>query len=118
MIRQFLIVFFVSITIGYSVGILSAFVIKFKSDAVANFEISLLLLLPWITYLISEALEMSGIVSIMFCGISMARYTMPHINENAKKEFTHFYEIVAHIFENSVFIMIGIGIVGFDLPWK
>lgn len=61
---------------------------------------------------------MSGIVSIMFCGISMARYTIPNTNDNSKKEFTKFYEIIAHIFENSVFIFIGIGLLGFDLPWQ
>ena len=53
----------------------------------------------------------------MFCGISMARYTIPNTNELSKKEFTKFYEIIAHIFENSVFIFIGIGVIGFDLPW-
>ncbi|CAD8143106.1 unnamed protein product [Paramecium octaurelia] len=117
-ISQFLLIFFLSIAIGYAMGIISAFVIRFKNQAIANFEASLLLLLPWITYLISEALEMSGIVSIMFCGISMARYTIPNTNELSKKEFTKFYEIIAHIFENSVFIFIGIGVIGFNLPYK
>jgi hypothetical protein len=28
---------------------------------------------------------MSGIVSIMFCGISMVRYALPNVNEQSRK---------------------------------
>lgn len=74
--------------------------------------------MPWVSYLIAEGLDMSGIVSIIFCGISMARYALPNLSDNGMKLLNRFYHIVAYNFENLVFLFIGIGMVGFDLAWK
>lgn len=38
-------------------------------------ECALLLILAYSSYLISDALRLSGIVTIVFCGITMAHYT-------------------------------------------
>jgi len=42
-------------------------------------------IVPWVSYLIAEALEFSGIVSIIFCGISMARYAIPNLSKSGRK---------------------------------
>lgn len=42
-------------------------------------------IIPWVSYLIAEALEFSGIVSIIFCGISMARYAIPNLSKSGRK---------------------------------
>lgn len=60
---------------------------------------------------------MSGIVSIVFCGISMSRYTVPLLKQHVLQQFKSFYEIITYINENSIFLFIGIGIVSFDLDW-
>ncbi len=41
-----------------------------------------MILVPWVSYLLGEGLSLSGIVSIMFCGIAMARYALPNLSEN------------------------------------
>ena len=61
---------------------------------------------------------MSGIVSIIFCGISMARYAIPNLGPDGKKLIQSFYHSLAYNFENSIFLLIGIGFVGFNLPWN
>ena len=61
---------------------------------------------------------MSGILSIIFCGITMARYALPNITESGKRINKRFYHTLAYNFENLVFLFIGIGIVSFDLAWK
>lgn len=60
---------------------------------------------------------MSGIVSIIFCGISMARYAVPNLDSQSIRLTYTFYHSIAYNFENSIFLFIGIGIVGFDLAW-
>jgi sodium/hydrogen exchanger 8 len=40
---------------------------------------TILIIIPWVSYLIAEGLNMSGIVSIIFCGITMARYAIPSV---------------------------------------
>lgn len=37
----------------------------------------------WI--LINEGMGLSGIVSLMFCGIAMTRYALPNLSENGNK---------------------------------
>lgn len=63
-------------------------------------------------------LKLSGILSIMACGITMARYALPNITLTGKKINERFYSTLSHNFENLVFLFIGIGIVSFNLYWK
>ena len=63
-------IFFGSILIGSSIGMLVSFLLKSVSlKNRRNFEASAVIFGPWITYLVSEACDLSGIVSILFCGI-------------------------------------------------
>ncbi|EAS03124.2 transporter, monovalent cation:proton antiporter-2 (CPA2) family protein (macronuclear) [Tetrahymena thermophila SB210] len=119
---NFLEVFAGSIIIGLLIGILTAYVLKNKEkpegDSQDNTELTILFLIPWVSYLIAEVLKLSGIVSIMFCGIAMARYALPNVSENSRKVNKKLYNTLAYTFENLVFIFIGIGLVSFDLAWK
>lgn len=83
-------------------------------------------IIPWVSYLIAEALEFSGIVSIIFCGISMARYAIPNLSKSGRKVLIKFnynksiskiYHSLSFTFENLTFLFIGIGLIGFDLYW-
>ena len=71
-----------------------------------------------ILLLFNKMLSLSGIVSIVFCGIAMARYSLPNVTEAGKRVNKRLYHTVAYICENLVFVFIGVGIVAFDLPWK
>jgi solute carrier family 9 (sodium/hydrogen exchanger), member 8 len=42
-------------------------------------------MVPFVSYLIAESISLSGIVSIVFCGITMARYTLRNVSANSKK---------------------------------
>ena len=66
----------------------------------------------------AQAAELSGIVSIVFCGITMARYALPNLTDNGLKLMNRLYHTLSHTFENSAFLFIGIGFVAIDLPWK
>ena len=77
-----------------------------------------MLLIPWVSYLIAEALQLSGIVSIIFCGISMARYALPNLSANGRKSLLRIYNSLAHTFEDLIFLFIGIGLIGFQLAWR
>ena len=45
-----------------------------QEQANANTEISMMILCPWVSYLIAEGLELSGIVAIMVNGIFLSYY--------------------------------------------
>lgn len=61
---------------------------------------------------------MSGIVSIMFCGIAMARYALLNVDSSVKKLNKKLYHTLAYSCENLVFLFMGIGLVSFELAWS
>lgn len=92
-----------------------------RSEAISNrmdLEAAALVIGPWVSYLLSEALSMSGIVSILFCGIFMARYTNPNLSEATKGMVSKAYSVTANAAETLVFIFLGMGLFSFELPFK
>mmetsp|Transcript_4369 Transcript_4369/g.386 ORF Transcript_4369/g.386 Transcript_4369/m.386 type:complete len:92 (-) Transcript_4369:33-308(-) len=77
-ITHFSVVFFGSMFIGIMIGIISAYILKDGRSSL-NTEITILIAVPWASYLIASMFKLSGILSIMSCGISMAKYALPNI---------------------------------------
>ena len=48
----------------------------------------------------------------------MARYTLPNLSETGKKLTKRFYGVIGELFENTVFLFIGIALYGFDHPFQ
>ena len=44
-------------------------------------EVSMMLLCPYVSYLIAEGLELSGIVAILINGIFLSYYVTPNLSE-------------------------------------
>ena len=137
-IGQFLLIFIGSVIIGAVSALLIAFILKRqKSTSVDDqrteqeqrqlrevlkqevmTEITMMLLCPWVSYLIAEGLELSGIVSILTNGVFLSYYARPNISEPAKKVIAMGYETIAYCAETLVFLFLGIGIFAFKHPFK
>lgn len=74
-------VFFGSFLIGAILALAIAFVLKKKltTDGNMNIQMLLLILTPWVSYLIAEGLELSGIVSILCNGVFLHIYAAPNV---------------------------------------
>ena len=48
-------------------------------------ELSVMILYPWVSYLIAEGLKLSGIVAILTNGVFLSYYATPNISPAAKK---------------------------------
>ena len=81
-------------------------------------EISMMLLCPWVSYLIAEGLKLSGIVSILTNGIFLQYYATPNISPAAKKVLKMGYETIAVSAETLVFLFLGIGLFAFNHPYE
>ena len=81
-------IFIGSFLIGTTVAVIASFALKTIDSINPNkrnqFEASVIIIGPWVSYLISESLSLSGIVSILFCGIFMAKYTYPNLSADGK----------------------------------
>jgi len=71
--------------------------------------------IPMILYLLAEYLKLSGIVSIMICGLFMARYSVPNVPKSTKAAVFSLYKLLAHNFEIVIFIYLGMGVTGFTV---
>jgi NhaP-type Na+/H+ or K+/H+ antiporter len=81
-----------------------------------NSEISMMILGPWISYLVADGLELSGIVAILTNGLFLNMYAAPNISKSSRKVLMICYETIAHSAETLVFIFLGIGVFAFDHP--
>lgn len=75
-----------SLIVGIVLGAISALLFK-HCDSLLKYpikETSLILLLGYASYLISESIHLSGILSLFCCGIIMAVYTYPNISIEAQ----------------------------------
>jgi sodium/hydrogen exchanger 8 len=78
----------------------------------------MMILCPWVSYLIAEGLELSGIVAILVNGIFLSFYATPNISSSSKKVLKTGYETIAYSAEILVFIFLGLGLFAFDHPYE
>lgn len=110
-------ILFFSILVGYFIGYLSAWAIKTMtkdSKSLEEIEIGCMVILPFVSYLISEMLGLSGIVSILFNGVAHSSYTKPYLKAFSKISIKSIYGVITHLFESLAYIFIGIGFSSFS----
>eukprot|EP00967_Tisochrysis_lutea_P129744 scaffold223477_cov27-Tisochrysis_lutea.AAC.2 len=120
-------IFLGSMLIGMLSGALSALLFKAlrlsrEEDKVA-LEAALCFAFPWSSYYAAEALQLSGIVAILFCGIVMATYTRVNLSHHARELTTEMFECLASIAEAFVFNYLGMAFFTFpilrsDISWR
>lgn len=70
---------------------------------------------PWAGYFTSEAMELSGIVTILFCGMIMAVYTRYNFSDEARVLTAQGYKCVALVAETYVFVYLGMAVFTFPI---
>jgi len=117
--KLFLIIFVGSLLIGAVGGILSSLTFKLLDlrhhDEMLYMEAALSFVFPWCAYFVAEASELSGIVSIMSCGMVMATYTRPNFSPRAVRLTARAYKVVALIAETFVFVYLGMATITFPI---
>uniref|UniRef100_A0A453AS02 Cation/H+ exchanger transmembrane domain-containing protein n=1 Tax=Aegilops tauschii subsp. strangulata TaxID=200361 RepID=A0A453AS02_AEGTS len=78
---------FVSSTfLGVFTGLLSAYVIKklYIGRHSTDREVALVMLMAYLSYMLAELLDLSGILTVFFCGIVMSHYTWHNVTESMR----------------------------------
>jgi len=113
-------IFVGSILIGTIVALSSALLYKHTSMYKPEFEsleVVLLILFPYMAWMLAEAMQLSGIVAILFCGIVMAHYTTHNLHPRTEVFSRRFFKTVAFGCESFVFIYMGLAMFTFEQDW-
>ncbi len=110
---DFLVVFALSCLIGAGIAAVAALVFKVcriaKDDgSTASTEVALMTLFVWISYLLPEAMEMSGICAILFAGVFMKKYLFPNLSHHGQELAEGTFELFASLAESTTFVFLGI----------
>jgi sodium/hydrogen exchanger 8 len=108
-----------SLILGCTGGMIAAFI--FKQIEMRNnrlVEISVYVLLMYIPFLIAEILQVSGIVTILFTGISANRYVVPNLSNITKVNADMIFRLGAHLAETAIFLELGLSVFGVIGHWN
>ncbi|XP_062191944.1 sodium/hydrogen exchanger 6-like isoform X3 [Phragmites australis] len=83
-----------------------------------NLESCLFVLFPYFSYMLAEGFGLSGIVSILFTGIVMKRYTFSNLSEDSQQFTTAFFHLLSSLAETFVFIYMGFDIAMERQSWS
>ncbi|KAK1781626.1 Sodium/hydrogen exchanger family-domain-containing protein [Copromyces sp. CBS 386.78] len=110
-IWYFLKEFFGSLAIGSVVGILAAVLLKFTYlRRYPKMESCMIILIAYSTYFFSQAIQMSGIVSLLFCGITLKHYAYFNMSRRTQLTTKFFFQVMAQLSENFIFIYLGLSL--------
>lgn len=110
-IGLFLMTFTISTIIGILIGILVALILKHSHiRRYPQIETCLVLLFAYESYFFSNGAHMSGIVSLLFCGITLKHYAYYNMSRRTQIATKYIFQLLAQLSENFIFIYLGLSL--------
>ncbi|KAI7793335.1 sodium/hydrogen exchanger 6b [Triplophysa rosa] len=108
-------VFSGSFAMGAATGVMTALVTKFtKLRDFPLLETALFFLMSWSTFLLAEACGFTGVVAVLFCGITQAHYTYNNLSDDSKSRTKQLFEVLNFLAENFIFSYMGLTLFSFQ----
>ncbi|KAK5089892.1 monovalent cation:H+ antiporter, CPA1 (nhx1) [Lithohypha guttulata] len=105
----FLLVFSISVLIGICIGVGTAIILKYTLvRRYPKLEACIVLLIAYASYFFSNGVRMSGIVSLLFCGITLKHYAYYNMSRRTQLTTKFIFQITAQLSENFIFIYLGL----------
>lgn len=110
-VGMFLMTFTISLMIGTIVGITTALILKHSHvRRFPQIESCLVLLFAYASYFFSNGCHMSGIVSLLFCGITLKHYAYYNMSRRTQIAVKYIFQLLAQLSENFIFIYLGLSL--------
>jgi sodium/hydrogen exchanger 8 len=121
-------VFFGSVIVGVVIALFYAKITKhvwIHGYEGAIYEMIMLYLFAYASYLLAEILDLTGIISIFFTGITIAHYATPNMTELTKKTVKVrlcnnsqvSLRVICMLFEGFIFLYFGLGLMSFGVSY-
>ncbi|KAJ1435707.1 Sodium/solute symporter superfamily [Sesbania bispinosa] len=110
LVENFFGLFVTSTLLGVAVGLLSAYIIKkfYFGRHSTDREVALMILLAYFSYIFAEIIDLSGILTVFFCGILMSHYTWHNTAKNSRITSRHTFATISFIVESFIFLYVGV----------
>ncbi|WOL06731.1 sodium/hydrogen exchanger 2-like [Canna indica] len=101
--------FATSTLLGAFGGLLSAYMIKklYIGRHSTDREVALMILMAYLSYMLAELLDLSGILTVFFCGLVMSHYTWHNVTESSRITTKHAFATLSFIAETFLFLYVG-----------
>ncbi|CAI0384369.1 unnamed protein product [Linum tenue] len=90
-------------------GLVSAYIIKtlYFGRHSTDREVSLMILMAYLSYMLAELFYLSGILTVFFCGIVMSHYTWHNVTESSRVTTKHAFATLSFVSEIFIFLYVG-----------
>lgn len=100
-----------SVIVGVCIGLACSYLCKHtRMRLYPEYEISLLFLFAYGSYSFAESIELSGIMSLFFCGIVLSHYNRYNLSPTSQITAHNIFKSMAVLSEYFVFLYIGMGL--------
>ena len=107
----FLATFGISMALGVAFGLGVSLLLKHSSlNYYPHIETCLVALAAYTSYFLSNGLSMSGIVSLLFCGITLKHYAYHTMSRRTQRATKYIFSTLAQLTENFIFIYLGLSL--------
>ncbi|CAG7852884.1 Uncharacterized Na(+)/H(+) antiporter C15A10.06 [Serendipita indica DSM 11827] len=107
----FILSFSSSMAMGVAFGLFTSLVLKYSHLSLfPSIESCLIALLAYTSYFFSNGLHMSGIVSLLFCGITLKHYAYHTMSRRTQRTTKYLFAVLAQLSENFIFIYLGLNL--------
>ena len=107
----FLLSFSVSMMLGVAFGLATSLMLKHSYlHLYPSIESCLVALSAYTCYFFSNGLSMSGIVSLLFCGITLKHYAYHTMSQRTQRATKYIFSTLAQLTENFIFIYLGMSL--------
>ncbi|QJB31782.1 Na+/H+ antiporter [Chitinophaga oryzae] len=104
---QFVLVLGGGFVIGVVLAKLLGLVLRFfrTNDMVV---ICLMLLMPFVTYVVAEHFAVSGVIAVVTLGLGMSRLSRMKLPEALRHQSKHFWDVIIFLLNGLIFLLIGL----------
>ncbi|XP_078245262.1 sodium/hydrogen exchanger 9 [Pogona vitticeps] len=114
-VGNFLGIFAGSFAMGSAYAVVAALLTKFtKLCEFPMLETGLFFLLSWSAFLSAEAAGLTGIVAVLFCGVTQAHYTYNNLSTESRMRTKQLFEFMNFLAENVIFCYMGLALFTFQ----
>ncbi|CAA0828560.1 Sodium/hydrogen exchanger 2 [Striga hermonthica] len=108
-VGNFFSLFVASTLLGVLIGLLSAYIIKklYFGRHSTDREVGLMILMAYLSYILAQLCDLSGILAVFFCGIVMSHYTWHNVTESSRVTTKHAFATLSFIAETFIFLYVG-----------